>query len=530
MERVIPDLLRLTLGRSTGHEPDWVILDLHGNYPAGGPANALRTLMDRGESLQALLDRLERIGRAGWVRGVLVRVGDLTAGLATAHAIGRALERLAARKRVVGYLQQVSMRSLLVTAGLQERVAPESAEVQVPGFAVEQLFFGSFLRRHGIGFENLRIGEYKAALTPLSDERMDEHNREQLAAYLESIERTWLRDVGGSDDALLARRPTTAQDLLDAGVLTRVAYDDEIVTVVERDLGRALALAMPDLARAGAGRRRDGVALVAVRGAIVSGRSRPAPPLPFPMAATAGSDTVVAALRKAERDEHVKAIVLHVDSGGGSAMASDLICRAVRRCSKPVVAVMGEVAASGGYYVLAQADHVVADPYTVTGSIGVVIGKPVLSEFDERHGFNPQAVGREPALSLSPHRAFSAEDREWAERIMADVYARFVARVAAGRNLERARVDQIGRGRIWSGADAREIGLVDELGDLHDGVAAARRLAGLPDDAPLRPVSAGLPVGVLPTMGQDAAATLGGLWPFASERVLTWMDRPLRVR
>lgn len=528
-----PEKLRLAVGRSAGAgadtPPDWVVLDLHGSYPAHAPAGSLQTLLRREESLESLTERLERLAAADWVRGVLVRVGELHAGLATAHSIGSALGRLAADKRVVGYVPQVSMRSLLVTAQLAEVVAPESAEVALPGFAAEQVFLGAFLTRHGITFENLRIREYKSALTRFSADRMDEHEREQLTAYLESAERSWGAATGTEPAAVFERRLTSAAELLAAGLLTRVAYDDEIVTVVEPHWGRAVELLLPELSARRRARKADGVAVVPVVGAIVSGRSRGTPPLPVGPGPTAGSDTVVAALRKAEHDEHVGAVVLYVDSPGGSALASDVICRAVTRCTKPVVAVMGEVAASGGYYVLAQADHVVADPFTITGSIGVVVGKPVLAELDERHGLNPETVGRDTALFASPHRPFSAEQRAWAEKMMEEVYARFVDRVAAGRGLSRERVDELGRGRIWSGADAREVGLVDELGHLHEGVAAARRLAGLGADAPVRTVTPARTLPGVPTFAR-APAGVENLWPFGSERVLTWYDRAVRIR
>jgi protease-4 len=191
---------------------------------------------------------------------------------------------------------------------------------------------------------------------------------------------------------------------------------------------------------------------------------------------------------------------------------------------------MGDVAGSGGYYVLAQADHVVADPFTITGSIGVVVGKPVLTQFNERHGLNPEVVGRERALFESPNHGFSDAERVWAERMMHEVYDRFVDRVSTGRRLSRERVDEIGRGRIWSGADALEIGLVDELGDLDAGIAAARRLADLPDDAPVHTVSTGLTLPGTPTLAKDPAAALTALWPFGQERALTWLDRSVVIR
>ncbi|GAA4288801.1 S49 family peptidase [Georgenia daeguensis] len=532
----LPEKLRLSLARGSAGDgaPDWVVLDLHGHYPTHRSNAPVQDLLQRTESFEALTARLEKISRAAWVRGVLVRLGDLKAGLATAHAIGLALGRLAERKRVVGYVPQVTMRTLLATATLTEVVAPESAEVSLPGFAAEQVFYGAFLGRHGITFENLRIREYKSALTRFSEDHMDEYNREQLTAYLRSAEHSWLTHVprarGADDESLFETTLTNAQQLLDVGLVTRIAYDDEIVTPVDQHWGRTVELLMPDLTVRKVGRKADGVAVVPVVGPIVSGRSRGTPPLPFLPGPMSGSDSVVAALRKADRDEHTRAIVLFVDSPGGSALASDLVCRAVARCTKPVVAVMGEVAGSGGYYVLAQADHVVADPYTITGSIGVVVGKPVLSQFDDRHGLRPEVVGRDRALFESPHRPFSDDERAWAEKMMDEVYVRFVDRVAAGRNLGRERVDEIGRGRIWSGRDAKEIGLVDELGDLDAGLAAARRLGGLPDDAPVRTVSAGPNLPGLPTFGKDAAGALGSLWPFGSEKVLTWFDRSVTIR
>lgn len=553
--RSLPDLPKF-LHLATGHDDvdaaTWVILDLHGSYPAHHPREPLQALVQRGESFEGLTARLEQLAGADWLTGgVLVRVGGLTAGLATSHAIGRALGRLAKHKRVVVHLPQVTMRSLLVAAEVGEVVAPESAEVMLPGFAAEQVFFGAFLSRRGIAFENLRIKEYKSALTRFSEDHMDDYQREQLTAYLDSAERSWRESVRDDDvpavhDDVAARGAgeppdwfdagfTNAGQLLEAGIITRIAYDDEIALPVDQHWTRTLEIVRTQFAEKRRAKKEDGIAVVPVIGAIVSGRSRGTPPLPFLPGPIAGADTVVAALRKAERDERTKAIVLFVDSGGGSALASDVIGRAVARCTKPVVAVMGEVAASGGYYVLAQADHVVASPFTLTGSIGVVVGKPVLTEFNERHGLNPEVVGREEALFASANRPFSDADRAWAERMMHEVYERFVSRVAEGRGLTRETVDEIGRGRIWSGADALERGLVDELGDLHTGIAEARRLAGLPDDAPVHTLSAGFTLPGVPSFGKDpgvavAAATLAAVWPFGEERVLTWFDTAVTIR
>ncbi|WP_154796180.1 S49 family peptidase [Occultella kanbiaonis] len=538
--RALPALAPL-LGRrpGSGAEPDRVILDLSGPYPAQR-RSGLGGLLQRSTSLEALAGRLDRIADADWVSAVVVRVRGLTADLATAGAIAGLLARLAERKHVTAYLEQVTMTALLATAPVPDVVAPESADVSVPGFAGEQVYLGAFLRSHGIGFENLRIGEYKSALTPFSQDHMDDAQREQLGAYLESIEASWVKALasarGVSQEvagAWLDAGLTSATELLEAGLITRIAYDDEIVTVADAPLARTLDLLRPQ--RAGGGRRTplrgqpDGVAVVPVVGAIVSGPSAGGPPVPVLGGPRAGSDTVVAALRRAERDEHAKAIVLYVDSGGGSALASDLIHRAVVACRKPVVAVMGSVAGSGGYYVLAGADHVLTSPFTLTGSIGVVIGKPVLAEFADRHGFNAEPVGREEALALSTARPFTDAQRERFQKLMDEVYGRFVERVATGRGLSTERVDELGRGRIWSGRDAVGLGLADALGDLQDGLAYARRLAGLPADAPARPVHARPTLPGMPALGTDPAAALAALWPFGTEHVLAWTN-PVQIR
>ena len=532
----VSDVWRLLVGgRGPEDAGSWVVVDIRGSYPQHSPLPG-QALLQRTESLESLTARLEQLARVDWVQGVLVRVGQLTTGFATAHAIGRALGRLADQKRVVGYLSQVDMRSLLVTARLGDVVVPEAAEVSLHGLAAEQVYVGSFLGRHGITFENLRIGEYKSALTPLSEDRMDDFNREQLTVYLASAEQSWLEEVAGARDIPLTTARgwfdgqfSNARQLLDAGLITRIGYDDETVTTLDPNWGRTLDLVRDQLVARRAAHGRDGVTVIPIAGTIVSGRSRPAPLLPFagPMV---GSDTVVAAIHRAERDEHTSAIVLYVESGGGSALASDLIGRAVAHCDKPVVAVMGEVAGSGGYYVLAQADRVVASPFTITGSIGVVIGKPVLEDFNERHGLNPEVVGRERALWASPNKRFTDDERAWAEKVLHEVYDRFVDRVAQGRSLTSERVDEIGRGRIWSGRDAADIGLVDELGDLRTGAEAARRLANLDPDAPVRTQSPGFQLPGVPTLGKDAASTLAALWPFGPERVLTWMDSSVTIR
>lgn len=180
------------------NRPTWVILDLSGPYPARQPANPIQALLNREETLEALEARVERLRDADWLHGVLVRISEFTAAPATAHAVRGILGRLAEDKRVVAYLPQLTMTALIAASGAREIVAPESADVMVPGFAVEPTFLGAFLKKHGIEFENLRIREYKAALTRFSQEAMDDANREQLSAFLAGLETAWARDLAAA--------------------------------------------------------------------------------------------------------------------------------------------------------------------------------------------------------------------------------------------------------------------------------------------------------------------------------------------
>jgi protease IV len=203
-----------------------------------------------------------------------------------------------------------------------------------------------------------------------------------------------------------------------------------------------------------------------------------------------GSDTIGAALRAAAADERARAVVLRVNSPGGSSTASDTIWREVvrvRAAGKPVVVSMGDVAASGGYFIAAPADVIVAQPGTITGSIGVILGKPVLRDLFGRVGVNSEVIAEgDNATMFSASRPFTSDEWERIDVWLDAIYADFTRKVASGRGLELSRVEELARGRVWTGADAVANGLADEAGGLRDAIAIARRRGGLPADAPVR--------------------------------------------
>ena len=400
------------------------------------------------------------------------------------------------------------------------------------GVGIQTTFLRGALDRLGVEPELEQRHEYKNAADRLLRTAFTDAHRESLDRLAASVydDAVALIAQGRRMDPdrvrdLVDAGPHLAAGALSAGLVDRLGYRDEVYAAMRRRTGERAQLLFADRwrprRRPGVpARRRDHVALVEVRGAIGTGRSRRGP-----LGRQVGSDSVTAALRAAARDEHARAVLLHVDSPGGSAVASETIWREVgqvRAAGKPVIVSMGAAAASGGYYVSCPADVIVALPATLTGSIGVFGGKMVVAELLERLGLGTGSVAHGAhALMYSPRRRFDAVERERLAAGVDAIYADFVAKVAAGRGRTVAEIESIARGRVWTGADALGIGLVDELGGLRHAVRVARERAGLPGDAPLRPALHLSPAARAgrPRNSEDPRAQLRtGGWPAAAGR------------
>lgn len=492
-------------------------------HPPGAP---------RAPSLEALTETFEALAAAPWVRRVALRVDGVHADPATLYALRGLLSRLrGAGKHTVAYLADLSLPAYYLASAASEVAAPESAEIALHGLAISVTFMRDALAKIGVRFEKIAEGEYKNALDPLVRSDMSGPHREQLEALLDRIYEHHVAAVAEGRGlpadrvrALFDEPLTSAEEARAAGLLDRVAYEDEIIGEDHRPISEArrfLGARAPAL-----GRR---VALVTIAGTIVMGKSRGVPlPVPGVGGRTAGSETIVRALRAAGADDRTAAAVLFVDSPGGSALASDVIWREVRRLreKKPVVAVMGSTAASGGYYVLTPATRVLAAPTTITGSIGVFTGKLVVEDLFARAGLHTERVQRgRYAMLHDPTRPLGDDERGLLERSNAQTYDRFVARVAEGRRLSADQVHALARGRIWSGVDAVAHGLADEIGDLQAGIARAREIAGVDPDAPVWDVPA--PEGMVLPYG-DAEALLEAVLPLTREH--TWLMLPARLR
>jgi protease-4 len=287
--------------------------------------------------------------------------------------------------------------------------------------------------------------------------------------------------------ARVAKGPFIATEAKDAGLVDAYAFDDEIEKAVESLAGEKLM--MVDDSRADVADERFGnqrsIALLYVDGDIIDGRSRN---IPFIGMDLAGSYTIAETLQRIRKSPRIASVVLRIESPGGSSMASDVMWREVALTAreKPVIVSMGDVAASGGYYIAAPGTRIFANPLTITGSIGVFYGKADVSRLLKNIGVNVEVYktnGRADAESI--FRPFTQEEHTELERKVGQFYDVFLSRVAEGRKMDKAAVDRVGQGRVWTGEQAKERGLVDELGGLRQALAEARRRGQLGEDAPI---------------------------------------------
>jgi protease-4 len=473
--------------------------------PPPDPLSALVTM--HRPRLAEVLDGLRRARADDRVRALVTKVGGRRIGLAALQELrdaviefGQAGKQTVAWAETFGDFSAGNMPYYLATAFGQIYLQP-SGDLGLTGVAVQQVFLGSAMDKLGVEYEVGKRREYKSAADMMTERGFTGPAREATERLTASVagqltaaiaERRGLSEPQAR--ALLDRGPFLADEALELRLVDALGYRDEVYAAVRRKAGQDALLQYIGRYRRSQARarrvrtvpnpREPFVALIHASGPIRSGRSGRGP-----MSAM-GSDTVSAALRAAARDERARAILLRVNSPGGSAVASDTIWREVARAragGTPVVVSMGDVAASGGYFISVAADVIVAQPGTITGSIGVITAKPVLRELMDRAGISTDSVAEgEHATMFAPTRPFSPDEWDRINTWLDRIYADFTGKVAAGRRLSPAQVEDVARGRVWTGADARENGLVDELGGLDAAAAHARSRAGLPAGAPLR--------------------------------------------
>jgi protease-4 len=418
------------------------------------------------------------------------------------------------------------MAAYVLASAFDEIWLQPGGGVGMLGVAVETTFVRGALDRLGIEPQLEQRYEYKNAADQVLRTELSDAHRESLQRLTESIYTEATESIAAGRGLnvdqvreLADTGPRTAAEAREVGLVDRLGYRDQVYEALRSRVADGAELLFADRWRPRrqikwSKRHQGHVALVEVHGAIVSGRTRRGPG-----GRQVGSDSVGAQLRAALQDQHVRAVVLRIDSPGGSAVASDTIWREVcriREAGKVVVVSMAGLAASGGYYIACPADVIVTLPSTLTGSIGVFGGKFVLRDLLTRVGLTTGSVEQGArSLMFSARRGFGVDERARLAATIDAIYSDFVGKVAAGRRMSVEAVEDVARGRVWTGRDAQSVGLVDEIGGLRKAVKIARSRAGLPDDAPVLRAIHLSPLARLtrPRNSDDPRALVGATWP-----------------
>ncbi len=473
--------------------------------------------------LREAVAAIHRAAKDDRVAGLIARVQIPAAAAGPVQEIREAIAAFSDVKPSLAWAETYpGTLSYYLASAFREVWMQPSGTVGLVGFATNAMFLRDALDKAGIEAQFIARGEYKSAANLFTQDRYTEAHREADGRLIESLHAQVLQAVAESRhidpadvDALADKAPLLRDDAVTGRLVDRIGFRDEAYARIGELVGApgispetgdadsddapprlylaryaraASSLAVPSMPPIPGRKGKPTIAVVTLHGPIVSGRGGPNL-LPFGNS-SAGGDTIAAALREAAADDSVAAIVLRVDSPGGSVTGSETVWREVNRVrgqGKPVVASMGAVAASGGYYVSMGADVIVANAGTITGSIGVVTGKLVARELKDRIGVGSDSVRTNAnADAWSINQPFTDEQHAHVEAEADLFYTDFVDRVAAGRSMSTEAVDAIARGRVWTGADAKERGLVDELGGLRTAITKAKVLAGLEPDADVR--------------------------------------------
>ena len=488
-----------------------VCFTLQGEYPEG-PASA-DLFSEMRPSLSDIIGRIDAAGKDKDVAAVWIKLEGLSAGRGKINELRAAITRLRkANKPVYGELVTAEPGEYLVASACDEVFMPESGTLIIPGVRAEMMFYKGFLDKIGVEFDALKMGKYKGALEPFTRRDMSAALRESLESLVDDFYNEMARAIAAdrkTNDlmvkSLMDHGFFTAEGAKKAGLIDQVLYSDQFEERLQKKLGAesldivtnykaktietdfsGIGGLMKFMEMLTGGKpsestdKKQKIAVVYAVGTIMEGKSSSS----VFGESVLGSKTLTAALRKAAANQKVAAVVLRIDSPGGSATASDLIWRETVRMQKPLIASMGDVAGSGGYYIAMGANKIYAEPGTLTGSIGVLGGKVVLKGLFDKLGLNTEVISRGAnSGSMSATQSFTPEERRMWTDLLQDVYHQFVDKAAKGRKMSYEKLEALAQGRVYSGQTAKKIGLVDELGTLHDAIAAAKTAAGLKPDA-----------------------------------------------
>jgi protease-4 len=466
--------------------------------------------------MREINSRLEKAAKDKTIAGVILDIQNPTIGRGKVDELRGAISRFRkSGKKVYAMMDSAEPSDYLVACACDEIVMPETGVVTLPGIHAEATFYKGLLAKVGIEADFIHIGEFKGYAEAYTRDKFSDPVRENMTKLIDDLYDDMVTTI-------VKDRPLTisqAKEIIDTGMVTagrakelglidRVAYPDGLrdelakkykaePMVFVKNYGKKevdtdfsgpmgffkLMQTMMGGESSTSERKGKKIAVIYCLGEIVTGKSESG----FMDSESMGSTTIIEALRKANEDKNVVAIVLRVDSPGGSALASDLIWHETQVIKKPIVASMGDVAASGGYYISMGAKKIFAAPSTITGSIGVVGGKMALTGLFNKVGITTETIerGKNSGLNSSTGK-WTDSQRDVIKKMMEDMYSQFTTKAATGRHMPVENLRKLAEGRVYSGRQAKENGLIDELGTLHDAVAEAKKLAGLDSSTEVR--------------------------------------------
>jgi protease-4 len=522
-----------------------LVLRIGGDLQETEPGGVIGQFFEAPATVRSLVEALRKAKVDRRISSVIVRPSGAAALWGKVQEVRDAIADFkTSGKPIVGYLEYGGQQEFYLASACDKVFLMPTASLDLTGMASYELFLRGTLDKIGAYPDTLHIGQYKTAsntftestFTPAHLEMARSLNRDmydQLIRGLADGRRKSEKDLRG----LIDHGPFLPEDAVRAGLVDDVAYEDEIDDKVKLANGTARFVTEAEYRRVSPTslglERGPRIAIIYASGMIASGQSS----YDSPSGQVVGSDTIIEYLRKARADNSIRAIILRVDSPGGSAIASDIIWREVMltRGVKPVVASMSDVAASGGYYIAMAAHSIVAEPATLTGSIGVVMLKFVVDGTLKKLGMNVEGVtsGRYAGL-YSPVHVFTPEERVKVQEQMQATYDTFVEKAAEGRHTTPQRIDAIAQGRVWTGKQGKDIGLVDELGGLERALVVARQRAKIPAGSEVELVvfpgkKSIYDIVKNPFGGGDSTSALSAMLGFRDPRALQLLTAPLRV-
>lgn len=511
-------VIGITLALSTASTPDVeensvLVLKVSGDLPDYNPPDPMAKVfgIEQSESFTSLITQLRKAKVDTRVNAVLLDINFPGIGWGKADELREAIQDFrASGKKVYAYTELGMNKEYYIATAADKIYVPPVGDLYINGLAAEAMFYRGSLDKLGIEPEVIQIGRYKNAPDQYTRKEMSDEQREVINAILDEYYGAFVNAVAEArgktpEDvkALVDNAPYNAVQAKELGLIDGAIYRDQLYDELKNQLGYK---AEDDLRTVSSGKYREvpadslginngeRVAVIYASGAITTGSSNNS----VFGGSMVGSDTIVKAIDDAAEDKSIKAIVLRVDSPGGSALASDLMWHAIEKAKekKPFVVSMGDVAASGGYYIACNADRIVAEPRTITGSIGVFLGKPVVKGFYDWIGVTNEYVmrGKNAGIFRETEKWTDDERAKMQQQANNIYYDNFIPKVAKGRNMTVEQVDALGQGRVWTGVQAKQNGLVDEFGGLEKAIAIAKELANLPADKDVTRVAYPKPV------------------------------------